>query len=113
MSDDERIPQTRDEILAEEQRLKAEYGQLFDDLLAKFFADDPMRINFEVNRDEYSPEIRTILPRLHECQSEYDAQRVIHEEFTRWFGDPGPEAHYANVASQVWKRWQVFKNKEN
>ncbi len=113
MSDDELFPQTRDEIHAIERRLKAQYGQLFDDLLADFFEDDPMRINLEINPDEYSPEVRTILPRLRDCESESDVRRVIHEEFTRWFGDPGPEARYANIASQVWKRWQGYKNQES
>jgi hypothetical protein len=113
MCDDERFPQTREELLEVQRRLKAQYGQLVDELLADFFQYDPMGISFEENTDEYSPEVRTILPRLRECESADDARRIIHEEFNRWFGgDAGPEARYAAIASQAWQRWQNFNKKE-
>ena len=54
----------RDEILADRQRLKAEYGRLFHEVQALLFRHDPIGINFEDNVDEYAPEVGTILPRL-------------------------------------------------
>jgi hypothetical protein len=97
----------RDHIIEEQRRLKAEYGKLFDELLAILFRHDPMGINFEDNTDEYSPEVRTILPRLRECKSVEDTCRVIHEEFARWFsGDAGPAERYAPIAADVWALWQ-------
>jgi hypothetical protein len=101
------MSQERDRIIEEQRHLKAEYGQLFDELLALFFRYDPMGINFEENTDEYSPEVRTILPRLHECKSESEVCLLIHEEFNRWFsGDAGPMERYAPIAAEVWQAWQ-------
>lgn len=100
------MSKTREEILAERQRLKAEYGQLYDTVTALLFRHDPIGINLEDNTDEYEPEVRTILPRLGSCHSVDDVRRVVHQEFTFWFGDAGPEGHYAKIASEIWELWQ-------
>jgi hypothetical protein len=91
--------------------MKSEYGQLFDDVAALLFRHDPSSINFETNRDEYEPEVRTILPRLRGCASEEDVCRVVHEEFVRWFSveSVGPQEHYAKISSEIWELWQRFK----
>src|ERR1700756_3469354 len=62
-----------------------------------------MGINFEVNPDEYHPEVGTILPRLRSCQSANDVLQVTHEEFTRWFGADiaGPAESYRQIASDI------------
>ena len=54
--------------------------------------------------DEYSPEIGTILPRLREASSEQTLRRIIHEEFSRWFGPDvaGTEETYAGAAMRIW-----------
>ena len=98
----------REQILAERQELRAEYGALFDEVAAILFELDPVGINFESNTDEYEPEVGTILPRLRSCNSVTDARRVIHEEFVRWFAPEtaGPESDYQEAAERIWATWQ-------
>ena len=96
------------EIDAEHRRLRAEYGALFDEVVAILFRYDPIGINFDDNTDEYEPEARTILPRLRSCHSEEDVLAAVYEEFQRWF-DPenaGPREHYSTIANEVWTLWQ-------
>ena len=97
------ILRTKEEIDAEDRRLRAEYGALFDDVAAVFFRHDPIGINFDDNTDEYEPEARTILPRLRTCHAAEDVLIVVHEEFQRWF-DPeiaGARAKYSTIANDV------------
>ena len=99
---------TKEQIDAENRRLRREYGALFDEIAAIFFRHDPIGINFEYNTDEYEPEARTILPRLRTCHSAEDVLAVVHEEFQRWF-DPetaGPREEYSTIANEVWSLWQ-------
>jgi len=109
------MPGTREEILEERRRLKAEYRELFDSVAGLLFRHDPVGINFKVNTDEYETETGTILPRLRGCQSEGEVRRIIHEEFVRWFdaATAGPEERYATIASEVWQLWllKVQQNK--
>lgn len=99
---------TKEQIEAENKRLKAEYGDLFDSVAEILFRHDAMGINFEDNRDEYEPEARTILPRLRTCQSSEDVATVVHEEFQRWFGADiaGPKETYQLSAKEIWERWE-------
>jgi hypothetical protein len=57
--------------------------------------------------DEYDPEVSTILPRLCEARAAVEVQRIVYEEFVRWFGaDPvGPLEDYAEVAEKIWGTW--------
>ena len=105
------MTRTREEIIAERQRLKSEYRELFDEVAALLFRHDSVGINFEDNADEYEPEVETILPRLGGCHSADDVRRVVHQEFVRWFdsGIAGPEDHYGKIAIEIWERWQRFK----
>ena len=98
----------REQILAERQQLRAEYGALFDEVAAILFELDPEGINFESNTDEYEPEVGTILPRLRSCSSVRDARRVIHEEFVRWFEPEtaGPESSCQDAAERIWAAWK-------
>lgn len=99
---------TREEILENRRRLKAEYGKLYDEVAALLFRHDPEGINFETNTDEYEPEVGTILPRLRNCDSEADALRIVHEEFVRWFGADTavPRERYAKIAAEIWQVWR-------
>jgi hypothetical protein len=102
------MAKTREEILAERKRLRAQYRALYDDVASLLFRCDPIGINFESNTDEYEPEVGTILPRLRSCRSADDVRRVVHEEFVRWF-DPliaGSEEQYSQIAMEIWARWQ-------
>ena len=103
------MPRTREQILENRRRLRAEYGELFDSVAALLFRHDPIGINFEgENTDEYDPEVETILPRLRSCHSAEDVLQVVHEEFVRWFdsGTAGPRERYQTIASDIWQLWQ-------
>lgn len=102
------MTRTREEIELENNRLKAEYGDLFDSVADILFQHDPVGINFKDNADEYYPEVRTILPRLKDCHSAQDVTSVVHEEFVRWFEPEtaGPKDHYQLPPEEIWKRWQ-------
>ena len=99
---------TKEEFEAENRRLKAEYGELFDAVAEILFRHDPVGINFEDNTDEYYPETRTILPRLKSCASSQDVVTVIHEEFTQWFDEDtaGPRERYVDIGDEVWNLWR-------
>ena len=102
------MPRTREQILEERRQLKAEYGELFDSITALLSRHDPIGINFEVNPDEYQTETGTILPRLCSCESSSDVLRVVHEEFSRWFGTDtaGSIERYSQIANDIWQLWQ-------
>jgi hypothetical protein len=107
------MSRTREKMLEERRRLNAEYGDLFASVAALLFRHDPVGINFEVNPDEYKPEVGTILARLHDCESARDVQYVLHEEFVRWFDAAiaGPEERYDCLAAEIWRLWQQYRNR--
>lgn len=92
------------------ERLKHDHRWLFEEASALLFREDPMGINFETNSDEYEPEVGTILPRLPNCRSPEDVQRVMHEEFTAWFDSEtaGPIQRYREVSVALWELWQRY-----
>jgi hypothetical protein len=104
------MTKTRDEILENRRRLKAEYGELFDAVAALLFRHDPIGIVFDgdINTDEYEPEAGSILPRLRACHSSEDVQSVVHSEFVGWFGEEivGSKEYYKGIASEIWELWQ-------
>jgi hypothetical protein len=106
------MARTREEILEERRKLKAEYDKLFNSVTALLFRHDPIGIAFDNdNTDEYDPETGTILPRLKGCESATDALRVVHEEFVRWFDEDtaGPQDRYVQIASEIWEVWQTHR----
>jgi hypothetical protein len=50
------MPRTRDEILENRRRLRADYGEFLVSTARFLFWHDPIGINFEVNSDEYLTE---------------------------------------------------------
>lgn len=94
--------------------LSRNYEKLFDGVSSALFKADPIGINFGANTDEYSPEARTILPRLKSACSSQDVQLIVYEEFKRWFGDEvaGEEERYKVVSLQIWDLWLEFKRQE-
>lgn len=88
---------------------KAKYGMLFNEVEEILFRHDPMGINFGDNTDEYATEVGTILPRLVEARSESDVQRIIQEEFLRWFGPPDAGLtrcpDFSEEAKEIWCVW--------
>ena len=86
----------------------AAYGSLYADVSRLIRAADPIGlIAMGAPDDEYDPEVSTILPRLREAKAAVDVQRIVHEEFVRWFGADliGPLADYAEVAEKIWGTW--------
>lgn len=94
----------REAIRRERVALKCAYRRAYALLGEILFREDPIGINFEVNTDEYEPEVGTILPRLHEACSVDGVRRIVHEEFVKWFGPAiaGPPERYQVVAESVW-----------
>jgi hypothetical protein len=92
----------------ERARLTGEYKKLFEEASALLFRHDPIGLDYETNIDEYDPEVGTVLPRLSSCGSPEDVQRVLHEEFIRWFSpaDAGPAERYREAAVELWALWQ-------
>ena len=105
-----KMPRSREEIQQERRQLRNMYGALYDDVAALLFRHDPIGINFDVNTDEYEPEVGTILPRLRSCKSVDDVRRVVHQEFVRWFelSNAGPESAYTDIAGDIWNLWQRY-----
>ncbi|MBI3001412.1 MAG: hypothetical protein HYY46_23605 [Deltaproteobacteria bacterium] len=94
-----------------QESLKAKYGTLYVEVSRLVREADPIRlIVIGAPDDEYDPEVSTILPRLREAKSSDDVQRIVHEEFTYWFGAEiaGPATHYAGVSKDIWKAWNKF-----
>lgn len=55
-------------------------------------------------KDEYSPEVGTIVPRISTAQTPDEVTDVLHEEFSRWFGEgtAGPRDGYEAAARRIW-----------
>lgn len=55
--------------------------------------------------DEYSPEARVILHRLHQAKSVELLRKIIHEEFVKMFTAEmvGDESRYEAIALEVWR----------
>lgn len=88
--------------------LRRQLKGLYEQVARILFDEDPIRINFESNTDEYEPEVGTILPRLRECGTAEDVRTVVHGEFVRWFGPEiaGPAENYTSAAKRIWDAFQ-------
>jgi hypothetical protein len=88
---------------ARREALRTEYGELYARVSAILFEEDPIRINFTSNTDEYEPEVDTILPRLARCVTVEDVRAVVHEEFVRWFNTSiaGAPERYTRIAERI------------
>jgi hypothetical protein len=75
---------------------------------ALLFRHDPIGINFTHNPDEYRSEAETITLRLPEATTKDDLQRIIHEEFVRWFDaeTAGPPDRYDSITEEIWQLWR-------
>ena len=108
------MPRTREQILEERHRLKTEYADLFEAVSALLYRHDPIGIAFDnENTDEYDLETGTILPRLRNCESASDVQRVVHDQFVRWFdaGTAGSSQRYSVIASEIWELYRSRGNR--
>ena len=91
----------------EQEKIKAEFGDFFQQVSAILFRHDPEKIAYPGNEDEYDSETATILPRLKTCHSAEDCCRVVHEEFSKWFGGHvEPKEKCEVVAAEIWELWR-------
>lgn len=85
---------------------KGPHRQLYSELLSLFARHDPIGlVRIGAPDDEYSPEVKRILPRLEEAHSVEDLERIIHEVFVSMFDERlarYPE-HYRDVALEAWE----------
>jgi hypothetical protein len=80
---------------------------LYGELVALLARHDPLHlIESGAPWNEYEPEAETILDRLHDATSAEALQRLIHEEFERWFGRTvaGSLESYNGVAAELWAK---------
>jgi len=85
--------------------VRAEFGDLYDRTMVVLNERDPLGlIRLGAPLNEYSPEVRTILPRLATAASLVEVRQVVYEEFVRWFGAEvaGKETRYDGVARDLW-----------
>ncbi len=89
--------------------ISGKYEKLYYTLSAILFEHDIEGINFEVNDDEYEPEVDTILPRLPDTETVEDVQLVIQQEFAKWFGEQRELEEFQLVAKDIWVAWHTYK----
>ena len=90
------------------ERLKVEQSVLFNAIAGLFYRHDIEGCIFTENPHDYETECETIIPRLSECASARDCQRVIHEEFTQCFaGEVWPLESYDKLGKAVWEVWRA------
>jgi len=87
--------------------LQEENPELFAEVAEILLKHDLIKIDYEVNPDEYEPEAGTIIPRLPDCSNAIEARKVIHAELVKWFDDElaGKEDDYTDLASDIWQAW--------
>ena len=91
------------QLFREREELRRQNATLFDACVREFYRADPLRLAPHAPLDEYEPQVVTVLPRLPQCSGQPDVQRVLHEEFVKWFGnDAGPPDRYFKLSFVVW-----------
>jgi hypothetical protein len=84
--------------------VRRKYAGLYEEVEAILFRHDPIGINFEVNTDEYDPEVSTILPRAVRATSQDEVRQIIREEFEHWFGPTTVrEESFEPIAAEVYE----------
>ncbi len=89
---------------------KETYRKLYSEIGEILFRHDLVGIASEENKDEYNPEVGSILPRLKEAKSQSDVQDILYEEFMHWFGretiPDKDDGKYEKAAREIWAVWQ-------
>ena len=104
-------PKSAEKIRESRAILRARYASLYDDVLGILAKHDPIGIA-QVAKDEYEPEVDTILQRLEGARLAFDARRILHEEFVQWFSIDlaGSEENFEKMAREVWAAWGRHRN---
>src|SRR5688500_15758830 len=108
------VPKWIEESRAARVELKKSHAKLFHEVSAILYKLDPIGIGIGTGSpsDEYDAEAGTIIPRLQACRSASDVQKVVFEEFVRWFGvdTAGKLDSYAEEGSQIWDAWRRYQS---
>jgi hypothetical protein len=87
-------------------RSRLHYQNLHSGLTALLYHHDPLGLAAAgAPKDEYEPEVSTIIPRLKDANRAEDVRRIVHEEFLHWFDGEetaGPESAYSSIAQDIW-----------
>jgi hypothetical protein len=77
-------------------------------VLVPLMRHDPMKINHGEGAEVYLPDSEAISGRLGECEDEAGVCRIVHEELCESFGlgAVGSLDRCAEVAHEIWERWQ-------
>jgi len=105
-------------VIAEErERTKREYGAFFAEVQAIIARHDPIGIIFDdaphAAETEYEAEVGRIIPRLRGARTFDDVQRIVDQEFDRWFWvgvskDSRRRARFRDIAREIWDAWNRF-----
>lgn len=98
----------RDEITRQITALREEHGAFYDVLQEILFRHDPIRIH-SPHADEYSPEVRAMLPLLAGCSSAAEVAAMTHRVFVRFFSEAiaRQRERYEAIGAEIWERWQA------
>ena len=87
---------------------------LFEELLELLYRHDPVGlVEIGAPKDEYWPEVESLLPRLREAASEDDLRRTIYSVFLQKFEAEetcGPESAYEEISKEIWSRFLADKS---
>jgi hypothetical protein len=90
---------------------RLQYQSLHRGLTALLYRHDPIGLAAAgAPKDEYEPEVSTIIPRLKDADSAEDVRRIVHQEFLHWFdgeGTAGPESAYSGIAKEIWETFMA------
>ena len=80
---------------------------------AALLEEDPIGLGEGADPDEYDSEAESIVMRLSDqshLASEEELLQIVHDEFTRWFGNDlaGPRERYLGASSRVHRLWGDF-----
>jgi hypothetical protein len=92
--------------MASNRELRRQYLSFYRGLTDLLCRHDPVGlVNLGAPKDEYEPEVSTIIPRLKNASGPDDVRKIVHEEFLHWFGaeeTSGPESAYDAIAQEIW-----------
>ena len=96
-------------------RLKRDYVALVEAVSTVIDRADPIGLLAGgAPLDGSTPEIGTILPLLKTAEGPEEVQKIVHEEFMRWFGSDiaGPQDAYHQTGLDVWHVLEAFRRRE-
>ena len=112
-AEDMAVPKWIDEARAARVELKKSHAKFFHEISSILYTLDPVGIGAGTGSpsDEYDAEAGTIIPRLQDCRSALDAQKVVFEEFVHWFGadTAGKFESYSDEGARIWDAWVRYR----